>query len=128
MPAPTEAPEPELVRRVKAQRARHQRRGRLARGLVVVAGFLLVLGGAAMLVLPGPAFVVIPVGLAVLSLEFAWAERLLERSLVQAARARRSARESSPRRKAVVGAAVAVAASAFVVLAVRYDIPLVPVL
>jgi tellurite resistance protein TerC len=32
-----------------------------------------------MIVLPGPAFVVIPVGLGILSLEFAWARRWLEK-------------------------------------------------
>lgn len=31
-----------------------------------------------MLVLPGPAILVIPIGLAILALEFAWAERLLD--------------------------------------------------
>jgi tellurite resistance protein TerC len=30
-----------------------------------------------MIVLPGPAFLVIPAGLAILALEFAWAKRLL---------------------------------------------------
>jgi tellurite resistance protein TerC len=33
--------------------------------------------GVALLVLPGPAFVVIPMGLAILGLEFAWARRWL---------------------------------------------------
>lgn len=33
--------------------------------------------GIAMLVLPGPAFVVIPIGLAILATEFAWARRWL---------------------------------------------------
>ena len=34
--------------------------------------------GVAMIVLPGPAFVVIPTGLGILAIEFAWARRLLE--------------------------------------------------
>jgi hypothetical protein len=33
--------------------------------------------GIAMIVLPGPAFVVIPVGLAILATEYAWARRWL---------------------------------------------------
>jgi len=33
--------------------------------------------GVALLVLPGPAFVVIPVGLAILATEYAWARRWL---------------------------------------------------
>lgn len=51
---------------------------RAARRVVVavIGGTVLSLG-IAMLVLPGPAFVVIPVGLAILGAEFAWARRLL---------------------------------------------------
>jgi tellurite resistance protein TerC len=49
-----------------------------ARKIVVAAvGGTLVLIGVAMLVLPGPAIVVIPAGIAVLALEFAWARRWL---------------------------------------------------
>lgn len=51
---------------------------RQARRLVVaVVGSTVLLIGIALLVLPGPAFVVIPVGLAILATEFAWARRLL---------------------------------------------------
>jgi hypothetical protein len=35
--------------------------------------------GIALIFLPGPAFVVIPVGLAILATEFAWAQRLLKK-------------------------------------------------
>ena len=34
--------------------------------------------GVALLVLPGPAFIVIPVGLAILATEYAWARRWLK--------------------------------------------------
>lgn len=127
MSTPTADPEPKLVARVRKRRAQHRRRGRVYRSLVVLAGFLLVLAGIAMLALPGPAFVVIPVGLAILSLEFAWAERLLDRSLVEAARAKGRARDTSPHQKLVSGVLVVAIAAAFVVCALRYDIPLVPV-
>lgn len=33
--------------------------------------------GVAMIILPGPAFIVIPAGLGILALEFAWAKRWL---------------------------------------------------
>jgi tellurite resistance protein TerC len=46
---------------------------------VAVVGFTVLLIGVAMIVLPGPAFVVIPVGLGILSLEFAWARRWLRK-------------------------------------------------
>lgn len=42
----------------------------------LVGGTVLLLG-IAMLVLPGPAMVVIPIGLAILGVEFAWARRFL---------------------------------------------------
>lgn len=51
-----------------------------ARKVVVgVVGGTVILCGVAMLVLPGPALVVIPVGLAILAIEFAWARRWLRR-------------------------------------------------
>ena len=47
---------------------------RYARRVVVsIVGGCMVLVGIAMIVLPGPAFIVIPAGLGVLALEFAWA-------------------------------------------------------
>lgn len=50
----------------------------VARRVVVgVIGGTVLLLGVALLVLPGPAFIVIPVGLAILSLEFAWARKWL---------------------------------------------------
>ena len=48
--------------------------------LVTVIGGTVLLIGVAMIVLPGPAVVVIPLGLAILSLEFVWASSLLERA------------------------------------------------
>lgn len=47
--------------------------------VVAVVGASVVLFGIALLVLPGPAFVVIPLGLAILSLEFAWARSWLRK-------------------------------------------------
>lgn len=53
---------------------------RHARRLVIaVVGVTVLLIGIALLVLPGPAFIVIPLGLAILAIEFAWARRLLKR-------------------------------------------------
>ena len=47
---------------------------------VAVVGGSVVAVGVAMIVLPGPAFVVIPVGLAILGIEFAWARHWLEKA------------------------------------------------
>ena len=46
--------------------------------VIAVVGGTVVLIGIAMIVLPGPAIVVIPMGLGILGLEFAWAKRWLE--------------------------------------------------
>ena len=53
---------------------------KVARRLVVaVVGATVLFIGIIMLVTPGPAIVVIPVGLAILSIEFAWARLWLKR-------------------------------------------------
>ncbi len=50
------------------------------RVVIAVVGTTILLVGVALLVLPGPAFIVIPIGLAVLAVEFRWARRLLRRA------------------------------------------------
>lgn len=51
-----------------------------ARKIVVgVVGTTIVLLGVVLIFTPGPAIIVIPAGLAVLSLEFAWARRWLRK-------------------------------------------------
>jgi tellurite resistance protein TerC len=52
--------------------------------VVAIVGGTVLLVGIAMIVLPGPATLVIPAGLAILALEFAWARRWLRRIKVQA--------------------------------------------
>ena len=53
---------------------------KLARRIVVaVVGVTILVVGVIMLVMPGPAIIVIPAGLAVLSIEFAWARFWLKR-------------------------------------------------
>lgn len=51
----------------------------IKRMTVSVVGATVLLIGVALLVLPGPAFVVIPVGLAILATEYAWARRWLRK-------------------------------------------------
>jgi hypothetical protein len=48
--------------------------------VVAVLGGTILLIGVALVFLPGPAFIVIPVGLAVLASEFAWARRWLDKA------------------------------------------------
>ena len=47
--------------------------------VILMSGGSILLVGVAMVVLPGPAMLVIPLGLAILGTEFAWAKRLLLR-------------------------------------------------
>ena len=54
-----------------------------------VIGVTVLLIGVAMLVLPGPAFIVIPIGLAILASEYAWARRIIRRGTVFVGRVRR---------------------------------------
>jgi uncharacterized protein (TIGR02611 family) len=58
---------------------------RVAKRIVIgiVGGSVLVIG-ICMIVLPGPAFIVIPVGLGILGLEFAWARIWLKRAKTKA--------------------------------------------
>jgi len=53
---------------------------RFARRIVIgVVGASVLLVGIIMIVTPGPAFVVIPIGLTILGLEFAWARHWLQK-------------------------------------------------
>jgi uncharacterized protein (TIGR02611 family) len=118
---------PKLVQRLQEKRQTHRDHGRIYRGAFVVAGVVVLLAGLAMLALPGPAFVVIPIGLAILSLEFAWAGNALDSALVKADKAKEKAGETTVRQRVLSGVAIAAAAAAFVVAAILYDIPVLPV-
>jgi uncharacterized protein (TIGR02611 family) len=118
---------PRLVLRLEAQRDRHRERPFIVRALYVVAGLTLLGAGAAMLVLPGPAFVVIPVGLALLSLEFVWAENLLDRAIQQGEAAKRKAAETTKTQRLMTAMGIALGAAAVIVWAIWGDIPILPV-
>jgi tellurite resistance protein TerC len=66
------------------------------RVVLTLVGFTVLLIGVAMLVLPGPALIVIPIGLGILGLEYAWARRWLAKvkakseELVRVARGKRT--------------------------------------
>lgn len=115
-----------LIERLAERRERHRDRHLVVRGLTVVAGITVFVGGLAMLVLPGPALAVIPVGLALLALEFAWAERLLERAIDQAERAGRTAKETTKAQRAIAVLCALLAAGAIVAWGALGDIPVLP--
>jgi uncharacterized protein (TIGR02611 family) len=111
---------PKFIERLLERREQHQHRHIAFRILWGMAGTLVLIGGLIMLVTPGPAFVLIPVGLAMLALEFEWAERLLEKALVEAekARARAAGTSTFQRVAGAVLAAGALAGAAVVAVAV----------
>ena len=120
-------PEPKLVRKLKERKEAHRRRGLIYRAAFVAAGVTLLVAGIAMLVLPGPGWGAIIVALAILALEFAWAELLLERVLVQADKAQRKAREATPMQKRLTAAATICAVAAAIGAVLLWDVPLLPV-
>ena len=124
---PERPSEPALVRKLRARQVEHKQRGRLYRWAFVLLGIAVLGVGVAMLALPGPAFVVIPIGLAILSLEFAWAEHLLEKALIKGEEAKRKASEASRAQKILSGLAIACAAAAAAAAAILWDIPYLPV-
>jgi uncharacterized protein (TIGR02611 family) len=121
---------PELLRKLQERKARHKERHVVHRAGVVVLGVFIVLAGIVMSGpgVPGPGIAVIIVGLTFLALEFDRAERLLERMIVWGERAAERAEATTPRQRILAGALTALAAAAFVVAAVLWDIPLLPVL
>ena len=68
------------------------------RTVIAVVGATVLLLGVVMIVTPGPALVVIPVGLAILSIEFAWARHWLRR--LREAISRRSSNDLGDRAEA----------------------------
>ncbi len=116
-----------LLAQLAERRRRYRARGVLFKVAWILAGVLVTIAGVAMLALPGPAFVVIPAGLAMLALQFDWAERLLIATVAKADEATAKARNASPAQRAltlVLGLVAAVAALAAVLL---WDIPFLPV-
>jgi uncharacterized protein (TIGR02611 family) len=117
----------DLFERLEERREYHLEHGRLYRVAFALAGFTVFLAGLAMLVLPGPALAVIPIGLAMLALEFAWAEKMLEIAVDKAEAAGRAAKETSAKQRIVGFVAIGLAAAAAVAAAIAWDIPLLPV-
>ena len=111
----TETPErSKWAERLEERRLRYQARGRLYRVGFTAVGVVVTLAGLVMLITPGPALVIIPIGLAMLAMEFAWAERALEKALLHAEKAQASAKEASTTSKVLTGLAVVLVIGAVV--------------
>jgi len=109
------------VQRLQRRREAYRQRGIAYRVAWVAASVIVIAAGVVMIVFPGPALVVIPIGLAMLSLEFAWAQRLLDHTLERGIVAKDVAKQASQRQKilgiaAVVCLIAAVAAVAVLIL------------
>lgn len=120
---------PELLVKLQERKERHKQRHPIARAGVVLFGVLVVLVGIVLSGpgVPGPGFLVILIGLGFLALEFDRAERLLEKAIVFGDKLADRAENTSTTQRVLVGLATAVAIAAFVVAAIRWDIPLLPV-
>jgi uncharacterized protein (TIGR02611 family) len=120
---------PELLIKLRERKERHKQRHILHRIAVVILGVLIVCAGIVMSGpgVPGPGIAVILIGLGFLALEFDRAERLLERAIVWADHAKDRAEETSTRQRVIAGIAGALAVAAFVVAAILWDIPLLPI-
>ena len=114
------------IERLRARQKRHRERGRAYRIGFATLGFAVLGSGIAMLVLPGPGLLVTAVGLAMLALEFRWAERVLERALRRIDATARNAAHSGPVTKALGAFATAFATVALVAAILLWDIPLLP--
>ena len=114
------------VERLREQRVKHLSRSRFIRVPFAVLGFTVVLIGLALLVLPGPGLLVMAVGFGMLALEFAWAERVLERTLDRMSRTSRAVRHGSRLQKALSGATSVAALAAVIFAAMYFDIPFLP--
>lgn len=87
----SDAPAEIMSWRQKLNRKFHLDRMPVVRKVVYsVLGLTLLLLGIAMVVLPGPAIIFIPLGLAILASEYAWARRILRRGRVFVEKAKRT--------------------------------------
>jgi uncharacterized protein (TIGR02611 family) len=114
---------------VRRHRERHRERNRIVRIGVATFGFLVVLAGLVMSVplVPGPGILVVAIGLTILALEFAWAERLLERTVDELERAGRTVGKASRTQQLLIVGVCAALAVAVLTAAIMWDVPVLPV-
>lgn len=127
---PTPDEPPELLVKLRERKERHKQRNIIHRAAVVLLGVMIVLAGIVMSGpgVPGPGIATILIGLGFLALEFDWAERMMERVIIWGDRVKDRAEETSAAQRIGAALVTALAVAAFVVSAILWDIPLVPVL
>jgi uncharacterized protein (TIGR02611 family) len=122
MDEPRERPRPKFVQRLEERRGTHHERGLVYRLAFGVAGAVVLLAGLIMLITPGPAFVLIPIGLAMLSMEFAWAAVALDKALEQAQVAQEKALQTSTRMRVLVAVAAVLGIAAALAAAIHWHV------
>ena len=111
---------PQLVRRLQRRRDSYRERGLVYRIAWVTAAVIVIAAGLVLVVFPGPALIVIPIGLAMLSLEFAWAQRLLDTTLERGLDAKDIALRANRRQQIVGGVAIVCGIAAVAAVALIY--------
>jgi uncharacterized protein (TIGR02611 family) len=117
-----------MIERVRERKENHKLRGRTYRIAFGVMGFTVLLAGVVLSLpfVPGPGLLLIAIGLGMLALEFAWAERLLERTLNQLERAGERAARATARQRLLVGTLLAASVGALVAGIFLWDVPGLP--
>ena len=117
-----------MIERVRERKEHHKQRGRAYRIAFGVAGFSVLLGGVVLSLpfVPGPGLLLVAIGLGMLALEFAWAERLLERTLHELERAGERAARASAKQRVLVGTLLAASAGTLVAVVFLWDVPVLP--
>ena len=116
-----------LSQKLARRREHHIQRSMPYRVAFVIAAFLVVAIGLALVPLPGPGWAIVFVGLGMLALEFKWAENLMEKILDRLEGAKDAAENASPLQKALGVVATILGIAACVAAAILWDIPLLPV-
>jgi uncharacterized protein (TIGR02611 family) len=116
-----------LIDGLKERRERHKARHHLIRVAAAIGGFLIVVVGIIMIPLPGPGLLVVAAGLAVLALEFAWAEHLLERTVDRISDAGEKVRTASRLEQTLLVLLGAVVAAGALTVVYLWDVPYLPV-
>ena len=122
-----DSPRRRFIEGVRERRERHRERSRIVRASVALAGFVVVLAGLAMIPLPGPGLLVTAAGLAVLALEFAWAERLLERTVNKMGAASDTVKRASRLQQVILVLLGALVGLAGLLVLYAWDVPILPV-
>ncbi|WP_181311189.1 PGPGW domain-containing protein [Nocardioides campestrisoli] len=105
---------PMWLRRLHARAHANRLTGLITKVVVTLVGCMVIVAGLVMMVAPGPGIVAILLGLGILSTEWAWADRWVDRARAYAHQAAEKARQMDPavRRRRIaltVGAALVVA-------------------